>query len=90
MKGQNIPQVHYRLLAIAFIGITAVVHPVHADYFSPGHSCSEPYDRSDEWDVESFKDCIEDFVDEQNSAIRRHRQAANDAIDDWNSFARGW
>ena len=58
-----------------------------ADYFSPSHSCSEPWDKSDRYDVENFKECIEDFVDEMNDQASEHIEAANDAINDWNSFA---
>ena len=56
----------------------------------PSHSCSEPWDKSNQWDIDSFKSCIEDFVDEQKAAIKRHAAAADEAIEDWNSFARGW
>ena len=61
-----------------------------ADSRGVSHSCSKPWDRSNEWSVSSYRDCIEDFVDEQKSAIKRHADAADEAIDDWNSFAKGW
>jgi len=61
------------------------------------HSCyqpSIPYQFTSEYEVTNFnsevdtyKACIEDFIDEQNDAIRNHRDAAEDAIDDWNRFA---
>jgi hypothetical protein len=67
-----------------------------ADMFSPSHSCykpSKPYQFNSEWEVSNFKsevenyrNCINDFVDEQNDAIRKHKNAAEDAIDDWNNF----
>lgn len=65
---------------------------------TPVHYCSKPYKPykfTSEWevssfkrDVETYKRCIEDFVEEQNEAIRRHRSAANDAIGDWNRFLK--
>ena len=70
---------------------------LQADMFSPSHSCYKPikpYQFNSQWevdsynnDVETYKNCIQDFVDEQNNAIRVHNQAASDAIDEWNSFA---
>jgi hypothetical protein len=36
--------------------------------------------------VQRYKNCIQDFVDEQNQAIETHQQAADDAIDEWNRF----
>jgi hypothetical protein len=65
---------------------------------TPMHYCSQPqkpYKFTSEWEVSSFKSdvetyrrCIEDFVDEQNEAIKKHREAANDAIDEWNLFLK--
>ncbi len=70
--------------------------PVMADMFTPSHSCSKPYKPyqfNSQWEldnfnneVESFKLCISDFVDEQNEAAQRHQEAASDAIDEWNNF----
>lgn len=37
-------------------------------------------------EVESFKQCIEDFVEEQNDASRKHQSAAEEAIDEWNNY----
>lgn len=69
---------------------------VLADIFSPSHSCSKPYkpyqfrdqyevDRFNS-EVKQFKKCINDFVEEQNEASKKHLQAGQDAIDDWNSY----
>lgn len=67
-----------------------------ADMFTPSHSCSKPYKpyrfnseleiQRFRDDVEDYKQCINDFVEEQEDAIRRHQEAAQDAIDEWNSF----
>jgi hypothetical protein len=69
---------------------------VKADIFAPSHSCSKPYKpyRFDSrWeldnfndDVRRFKSCIEEFVEEQEDAIRNHREAAKDAVEEWNTF----
>ena len=80
------------------IGATmmTIVLPVMADMFTPSHSCfkpHKPYQFNSQWElnnfndeVQSFKRCISDFVDEQNEAAQRHQVAASDAIDEWNNF----
>lgn len=70
--------------------------PSQADMFSPSHSCSKPFkpyefsSRSERdlflMEVESYKQCITDFVEEQEDAILRHREAAEEAIEEWNTF----
>ena len=78
--------------AASFFAIEALM-PKQASADSgwgPTHSCSEPWDKSDQWAIDSFKSCIEDFVDEQKAAIKRHARAADDAIEDWNSFVGGY
>ena len=37
-------------------------------------------------EVHRYERCISDFIAEQNQAIEIHRQAASDAIDEWNRF----
>ena len=73
-----------------------VAAPASADMFTPSHSCSKPhkpYQFDSEWelenfksDVETYKRCISDFVDEQRQAIRMHQNAAEGAIDEWNRY----
>tara|TARA_R110002050_G_scaffold294758_1_gene452876 strand:- start:1869 stop:2153 length:285 start_codon:yes stop_codon:yes gene_type:complete len=70
--------------------------PAWADMFTPSHSCSKPYkpyEFNDQYEidnfrseVESYKRCIEDFVEEQNDAAIKHQNAAEEAIDEWNSY----
>ena len=70
--------------------------PTIADMFVSGDSCfkpTKPYKFTSEWevdnfnnDVERYKRCISNFVDEQNEAARKHQEAASDAIDEWNRF----
>ena len=79
--------------------IAAVSLSAYAEYVS-SHSCSEPYKpyqfnsqyQVDTYndEVEEFRTCIEDFIEEQNSAIRSHQRESEDAIDDWNNFANSW
>lgn len=77
--------------AAAFFAIEPLMPPqAKADSWGLSHSCSKPWNRSNEWTIDSYRDCIEDFVDEQKEAIQRHSNTASDAIDDWNSFAKGW
>ena len=69
-----------------------------SDIFEPSHNCRKPYKPisfSSQWEVDSFMDdvdryreCIQDFVEEQNKAIKNHSRAADRAIDDWNHFVR--
>ncbi|MCQ4266751.1 hypothetical protein NAV28_05925 [Pseudomonas stutzeri] len=68
----------------------------NADSYQPSSDCSKPdkpYEFEDEWEldnfnseVEDYKQCISDFVDEQNEAVRYHQNAAQESIDEWNSF----
>ena len=86
----------YRLAALAAILLSGIAMPAAADMFSPSHSCSKPhkpYQFEDEWDVrrfknevEDYKQCIADFVDEQNDEARNHEEAAQEAIDEWNNY----
>lgn len=64
--------------------------------FQPSHSCSKPFKPfqfTSEWDLQLFTDqvriyrqCIQNFVDEQQEAIRVHSAAAEEAIEEWNDF----
>lgn len=81
---------------ILALGLAVSAVPAHSDTFTPSHSCSKPYKPyqfDSEWelenfkdDVEDYKDCVSDFVDEQNEAIRKHKNAAEEAIDEWNTY----
>lgn len=69
---------------------------LNADMFEPSHSCTKPvkpYEFTSQWEVDNYNDevrryknCIQDFVEEQNDAINNHVNAKNNAIDDWNNF----
>jgi len=78
-------------ILLAVSAATIVITPAaKADSWGVSNSCSAPYDRSNEYAVNSFKRCIERFVDEQKDAIETHTDALNDAIKKWNRFARGY
>lgn len=71
---------------------------VYADNYSPSHPCRKPikpYRFTSNWEMEQFKNdvarykqCISDFVDEQNEAVENHKRAAKNAIDEWNGYVR--
>lgn len=80
-----------------FVGAAALVSfPVLSDMFAPSPSCfqpSKPYQFNSQWELDNFnqevqdyKTCISNFVNEQKEAAANHQQAASDAIDDWNRF----
>ena len=83
----------FTCLLILIIGIFTTAN---ADIITPCHSCSKPYkpyEFSSQYEidnfrneVEAYKRCLNDFIDEQNEAIRMHQNAAQEAIDDWNNF----
>jgi hypothetical protein len=85
-------------LQVFFLGcfLCLLANPLSADIFVSSPYCSKPYkpyefDSQYELDnfndeVQQFKRCISDFVDEQNQAARHHQQAAEDAIEEWNRF----
>ena len=81
------------------VGISLLVVPflnhiffqtAYADMFTPTNPCSKPWDKSDSYAIDSYKNCIESFVDKMSREANTHRNAANNAIQDWNSFARGF
>jgi hypothetical protein len=85
-----------KLKTLAVLLVTATSLSVYAEYVS-SHSCSEPYKPyqfTTQYEVDTYNDeteefrtCIEDYIEEQNDAVRDHQRAAEDAIDDWNNFA---
>lgn len=84
-----------RILFFAFLLLQS---SAWADIWEPSHHCTKPYKPiqfTSQWELDSFNDdvrrykrCIEEFVEEQEQAIENHQQAAEDAIDEWNSFVR--
>ena len=86
-----------RHLALGLL-LVATSGSTQADMIAPSHYCSKPYKpyqfnseidiQNFQYAVQRYKDCINDFVEEQDRAIRNHQQAAQSAIEDWNSFVR--
>lgn len=82
---------------VLFIGLIFSAQ-TQADMFTPSHSCRKPYkpyEFNSEWevtqfknDVQRYKTCISDFAEEQNTNAKRHQDAADEAIDEWNRFVR--
>lgn len=76
----------------------SVAPSVSADMFQPSHNCTKPfkpYQFNNQWEIDSFNDdvrryrqCISDFIEEQELAVQVHQLAAEEAIDDWNIFVR--
>lgn len=70
----------------------------NADSVQPSHDCSEPiipYEFEDAYereqflsDVEEYKSCMLEFVEEQRDAVRKHNSATDDAIEEWNVFIK--
>jgi len=71
--------------------------PAFADIVEPSHDCNQPdipyefqnsYEREQFLaDAEEYKSCIAEFVEEQEDAMRKHKAAAEGAVEEWNSFA---
>jgi len=88
--------VSLRFFLVSILFLLALSGTAKADMFTPTPSCSKPYKPyqfTDQYqvdnfnsEVESYKRCINDFVDEQNDAARKHANAAEEAINEWNSF----
>jgi len=87
----------YKVIRLVLI-VTYFLIPqaVLADIISPSSYCSKPYkpykfnsqrelDRFND-EVQSYKSCINDFIEEQQEAAKHHSNAANEAIDEWNNF----
>ncbi len=72
--------------------------PSHGCY--PPTKPFKPYSFNSQWEIDSYNDsirrynnevedyknCISSFIDEQNDATRKHQNAANSALNDWNLF----
>ena len=87
-----------KLKILTFITILILVFSAQANDDDLAPSCSKPY-KPDQFntqaeldkyntDVQQYQRCLYDFVTEQEEAIQRHQHAANNAIDEWNSFVR--
>lgn len=67
-----------------------------ADMFQPSHSCRKPYKplsftsqfEIDMFvnEVERYKECLVEFIEDQDESIKKHQSAAEEAADDWENF----
>jgi hypothetical protein len=91
-----------KVACCSFLFLALLIRPVAADTGSPSHSCQKPkpYDpmeyrtKSDvdmyNDSVDRYKRCIEEFVEEQEKAVKRHHDAAIAATEEYNSFVKTW
>jgi len=87
-----------KMITLSLLLLLGFITTASADIFVPSNSCSKPYKPytfSNKYEVDNFnngvdryKNCINDFIEEQNEASKRHLMAANSAIEEWNSFVR--
>jgi len=85
-----------KVFLVLILGLSSFEAP--ADRYGLSPSCSKPFKPfqfNSQWEVENFKSeverykrCISEFVEEQYEAINRHQQAADEAIEEWNDFVR--
>lgn len=87
-------------LKATVIGLACVLlaNLASADSYQPSPSCSKPYKPyqfNSKWELDNFnnevdryKRCIKEFVEEQQQAVENHRSAARDAVDEWNRYVR--
>jgi hypothetical protein len=78
------------------LGLFVFPISVVADSYPDSPSCykpSKPFEFTSQWEIDSFRDdveaykqCIEDFIEEQQDEINEHQEAIEDAIDEWNDF----
>lgn len=67
-----------------------------ANMITPSHYCTKPnkpYNMDTQYkvnsflrDVDRYKNCINDFVEQQSRERNNHQKAINNAIDEWNRF----
>lgn len=88
----NTHQKHIFFLMVLIFG----AEPALADMFQPSHSCREPYKplsftsqfEIDMFvnEVERYKECLVEFIEDQDESIKKHQSAAEEAADDWENF----
>jgi hypothetical protein len=82
--------------ALVFIALLLSGDAVYADTALASHKCIAPMKQREfatqaqleryKSVVELYRSCLEAFIKEQETAIETHRQAAQNAIGDWNRF----
>ena len=79
------------------IGATLIALNAHAHFFPESANCKAPampleffteLDKQEfEAKVDQYRACLETFVNKQNEAMGKHKQAADKAAADWKSYA---
>ena len=82
--------------AMVLIALLLSGSAVYADTHPASHKCTAPMKQREfatqaqleryKSIVELYRSCLEAFLKEQETAIETHRQAAQNAIGDWNRF----
>jgi hypothetical protein len=80
------------------IALAVSVNLANADMFQPSPACykpRKPYKFNSKWEIDDFyaqveryKRCISDFIEEQKQAIQVHQNAADEAVDEWNRYVK--
>lgn len=83
-------------MTLAFVVLTIASADLYGDSYGSSHSCyepSKPYDLSDSYaldsfldDVQDYRDCIADYIEEQQDQAQYHLEAAEEAARDWEWF----
>ena len=91
-----------KVTCCSFLFLALLNSPIAADTGSPSHSCQKPkpYDPMEyrsKADLEMYNDsvdrykrCIEEFVEDQEKAVKRHHEAAVAATEEYDSFVKAW
>ncbi|MEI6708294.1 MAG: hypothetical protein WCK96_14315 [Methylococcales bacterium] len=85
-----------KIITLSLLLLLGFITTAFAHGYEPSNSCSKPhkpYTFNNEYEVnlfnngvDSYKRCINNFIEEQNNESKIHLRAANTAIEEWNSF----
>jgi hypothetical protein len=95
-KGCNIQKIIFTAVISGALLLVFLPAFAFADKVPPAHSCTQPHRpfkfksesevNAYKAQVEGYRKCINDFVEEQNQAMQKHKDAANRAIEEFNFF----
>jgi len=85
----------FLLLSLILMAVSA---SAYADSFEPQPHCYQPtqplwlatvyYKNRYNDDIEKYQHCMKEFIEDQESAVKVHTQAAQKALKSWNDFAQ--
>lgn len=88
-------KIHYKYILFLML-LMLSAQSVLADTFQPSHGCRKPYKPlsfTSQFDidmfvndVERYKECLIEFIEDQDESIKKHQSAAEEAADDWETF----